>query len=90
MFQYADLDDLEADTILMCKNAQAYNEETSLIHEDSIVLERVFANARAKVEAELESQPEQPDNGELAAGSGRGGEVSWRCAVSSTPLLSVL
>ncbi|XP_043229221.1 ATP-dependent helicase brm-like [Amphibalanus amphitrite] len=60
--KYADLDDLEADTILMCKNAQAYNEETSLIHEDSIVLERVFANARAKVEAELEAQSEQPDN----------------------------
>ena len=55
----------------MCKNAQAYNEEASLIHEDSIVLERVFANARAKVEAELEAQSEPADNGEQVDRGGR-------------------
>ena len=54
----------------MCKNAQAYNEEASLIHEDSIVLERVFTNARAKVEAELEAQSEPADNGERGGPSG--------------------
>lgn len=77
--KYGDLDELETDCILMCKNAQAYNEEASLIHEDSIVLERVFANARAKVEAELEAQPEQEnaedaeeDPGDAAAGKRKG------------------
>jgi len=57
---YLDMDDLEADFFLLCKNAQAYNEEASLIHEDSIVLERVFTNARVKIEAELEAQQTEP------------------------------
>lgn len=60
--QYFDLDDLETDVLLMCKNAQVYNEEASLIHEDSIVLERVFANARAKAEAELTAEPAPPED----------------------------
>lgn len=54
--KYADLDELEADFMLLCKNAQLYNEEASLIHEDSIVLEKVFTNARARVESEMEEQ----------------------------------
>jgi len=29
----------------LCKNAQFYNEDQSLIHEDSIVLQRVFQDA---------------------------------------------
>ena len=36
----------------LCKNAQIYNEEASLIHEDSIVLQSVFTNARQRLEAE--------------------------------------
>jgi len=36
----------------LCKNAQTYNEETSLIHEDSIVLQSVFNNARLRIETE--------------------------------------
>lgn len=36
----------------LCKNAQTYNEEASLIHEDSIVLQSVFTNARQRLEEE--------------------------------------
>lgn len=50
--KYADFDDLEKDFIQMCKNAQIYNEEASLIHEDSIVLQSVFTNARQRIEQE--------------------------------------
>ncbi|EEB20510.1 hypothetical protein Phum_PHUM618060 [Pediculus humanus corporis] len=46
--KYSDFDDLEKDFTQMCKNAQIYNEEPSLIHEDSIVLQSVFTNARQK------------------------------------------
>lgn len=38
----------------LCKNAQTYNEEASLIHEDSIVLQSVFTNARQSIEQEHE------------------------------------
>nr|CAD7452587.1 unnamed protein product [Timema tahoe] len=40
-----------------------YNEEASLIHEDSIVLENVFLNARAKLEQE--NEPQEGDELEL-------------------------
>lgn len=52
MFKYADLDELEKDFMQLCKNAQIYNEEASLIHEDSIVLQSVFTNARQRLEEE--------------------------------------
>ncbi|KAK7868745.1 hypothetical protein R5R35_002543 [Gryllus longicercus] len=48
--KYGSFDDLERDFIQMCKNAQKYNKEGSSIHEDSIVLERVFLDARARLE----------------------------------------
>jgi SWI/SNF-related matrix-associated actin-dependent regulator of chromatin subfamily A protein 2/4 len=44
----------------LCKNAQFYNEDASLIHEDSIVLQSVFTEARKR----LESQPAEPDTKE--------------------------
>lgn len=43
--------DLERDFMLLCQNAQIYNEEASIIHEDSIVLQSVFSEARQKIEA---------------------------------------
>jgi SWI/SNF-related matrix-associated actin-dependent regulator of chromatin subfamily A protein 2/4 len=43
---YDDLDALEKDFMLLCSNTQKYNEDGSLIHEDSIVLQSVFTNAR--------------------------------------------
>ena len=38
------------DFVLMCKNTQQYNEDGSLIFEDSIVLQSVFSNARERIE----------------------------------------
>ncbi|EEB17796.1 conserved hypothetical protein [Pediculus humanus corporis] len=57
--KYSDFDDLEKDFTQMCKNAQIYNEEPSLIHEDSIVLQSVFTNARQRLE-----QDEDKDGGD--------------------------
>ncbi|XP_050435592.1 ATP-dependent helicase brm isoform X2 [Adelges cooleyi] len=59
--KYADLNDLEADFTQLCKNAQIYNEEASLIHEDSIVLQSVFTNTRQRLETTdvSESGPEE-------------------------------
>lgn len=48
--KYRSLDDLENDFMLLCKNAQTYNMEDSVIHEDSIVLQSVFTNARERLE----------------------------------------
>merc|ERR1712150_456207 len=39
--KYGDLDALEKDFMLLCSNTQKYNEDGSLIHEDSIVLQSV-------------------------------------------------
>ena len=75
-FQYNSFDDLERDFIQMCRNAQRYNEEASLIHEDSIVLETVFANARVRLEqdsepAEEEEEEEEEEDGEENPGWGK-------------------
>lgn len=48
--RYRCIDDLENDFMLLCKNAQTYNVEGSLIYEDSIVLQSVFTNARERLE----------------------------------------
>jgi len=53
--KYTDMDDLEKDFMQLCKNAQLYNKEQSLIHEDSIVLQSVFTNARQTIEQGQES-----------------------------------
>jgi len=64
--RYRNLDDLEADFMLLCKNAQIYNVEGSTIYEDSIVLQSVFTNARERLEKdgdiELGEQNESNDN----------------------------
>ncbi|RWS25890.1 transcription activator BRG1-like isoform X4 [Leptotrombidium deliense] len=48
--RYRNLDDLESDFMLLCKNAQQYNVEGSTIYEDSIVLQSVFTSARERLE----------------------------------------
>jgi len=62
--QYNDLEDLQRDFMQLCVNAQTYNEEASLIHEDSIVLQSVFSNARQRLEHE-EREAEQVVKGLL-------------------------
>lgn len=53
------MNDLEHDFMLLCRNAQEYNEEASIIYEDSIVMQSVFLNARERVETEADNLPEQ-------------------------------
>jgi hypothetical protein len=43
----------------LCKNAQLYNEEASLIHEDSIVLQSVFTNARQRIQHDQDSDDDE-------------------------------
>ncbi|XP_072385053.1 ATP-dependent helicase brm-like isoform X2 [Diabrotica undecimpunctata] len=58
--KYTDFADLERDFMLLCQNAQIYNEEASLIHEDSIVLQSVFCNAKQRIETDAgESEVEE-------------------------------
>ncbi|CAB0003666.1 unnamed protein product [Nesidiocoris tenuis] len=63
--KYVDLDDLEKDFMQLCKNAQIYNEEASLIHEDSIVLQSVFTNARQRIEQDNDSDDDESKGGEI-------------------------
>merc|ERR1712106_575964 len=60
--KYEDMDGLERDFMVLCKNTQHYNEEGSLIFEDSIVLQSVFTNARER----LEQEPDEPEEEESA------------------------
>nr|XP_018913834.1 PREDICTED: ATP-dependent helicase brm-like isoform X2 [Bemisia tabaci] len=62
--KYGGLDDLERDFMQSCKNAQMYNEEGSLIYEDSIVLQSVFCNARIRMEEE--SRDNNDDEGSVS------------------------
>merc|ERR1712142_760496 len=58
--KYEDMDALERDFMILCKNTQHYNEDGSLIFEDSIVLQSVFTNARER----LEQEPDEPEEDE--------------------------
>ncbi|CAF3496918.1 unnamed protein product, partial [Rotaria sp. Silwood2] len=49
-YRYRNIDELEADVMLLCKNAQEFNMENSNIYEDSIILQSVFTNARERLE----------------------------------------
>ncbi|KAL1138772.1 hypothetical protein AAG570_008834 [Ranatra chinensis] len=63
--KFSDFDELERDFMQLCKNAQLYNEEASLIHEDSIVLQSVFTNARQRIEQDShESEDEESKGGD--------------------------
>ncbi|CAF0969845.1 unnamed protein product [Rotaria magnacalcarata] len=48
--RYRSIDELETDVMLLCKNAQEFNIESSNIYEDSIILQSVFTNARERLE----------------------------------------
>merc|ERR1739844_462317 len=58
--KYEDMDVMEKDFMLLCQNTQKYNEDGSLIHEDSIVLQSVFTNAREKLSLEW-NDDDEPD-----------------------------
>merc|ERR1712227_458164 len=62
---YEDMNALEKDFMLMCKNTQQYNEDGSLIFEDSIVLQSVFTNARERIEQEPDEVDNDDDNSRM-------------------------
>ncbi|XP_077299537.1 ATP-dependent helicase brm isoform X2 [Arctopsyche grandis] len=53
--KYTGFDDLEKDFMQLCQNAQTYNEEASLIYEDSVALRGVFETARTRCSVETPS-----------------------------------
>merc|ERR1711944_326494 len=57
--KYDDMDMMARDFDLLCLNTQKYNEDGSLIHEDSIVLQSVFTNAREKLSTEWNDDNEE-------------------------------
>merc|ERR1711909_49558 len=70
--RYEDMDALERDFMTLCKNTQHYNEDGSLIFEDSIVLQSVFTNARERIEQEAdEPEPVQDEDDEDVEKSSR-------------------
>merc|ERR1712228_47591 len=64
--KYDDMSALQKDFMLLCTNTQQYNEDGSLIFEDSIVLQSVFTNARERLEAEPD-EPEDEDSNQIEA-----------------------
>ena len=63
--KYRSIQDLEDDFMIMCRNAQMYNMEQSLIYQDSFTLQNVFKDFKQKL-----------DNGEEFGGSPEGEEDS--------------
>merc|ERR1719341_3212290 len=53
--RFEDVNEMEHDFMLLCRNAQEYNEEASVIYEDSIVMQSVFLNARERTEQDTET-----------------------------------
>ncbi|XP_031623393.1 ATP-dependent helicase brm isoform X3 [Contarinia nasturtii] len=62
--KYYDFTELEKDFVQLCQNAQIYNEETSLIYEDSIQLQSVFFNAKQNLFASLAAAAEESRSGD--------------------------
>lgn len=60
--RYSDFTDLEKDFVQLCQNAQIYNEEASLIYEDSINLQSVFFDSKQKTNLDDISDEEEADD----------------------------
>jgi SWI/SNF-related matrix-associated actin-dependent regulator of chromatin subfamily A protein 2/4 len=81
--KYKDMDALEKDFMLLCKNTQQYNEDGSLIYEDSIVLQSVFTNARERLEQEADEDDDNDGDG-AAADNQEVDDDNSRMSMSST------
>merc|ERR1712083_447067 len=57
--KYEDMSALQKDFMQLCTNTQQYNEDGSLIFEDSIVLQSVFTNARERLEQVDDEEEEE-------------------------------
>jgi len=60
--RYEALGDMESDFMLLCRNAQEYNEETSIIYEDSVVLQSVFSEMKERIQAEMDAAQDEGDD----------------------------
>lgn len=60
--KYADFPDLEKDFFQLCQNAQIYNEEASLIYEDSLELQQIFSTSKQKI-VEAGEEEDSDDDG---------------------------
>ena len=92
-FQYEDLDAIEKDFMLLCNNAQLYNEDGSLINEDSIVLQSVFTNAREKLQGDWDNEKDDPDLNEdsnMANESVAGSTASGPVGLAANSIIFVL
>merc|ERR1712083_951180 len=67
--KYDDMDMMARDFDLLCLNTQKYNEDGSLIHEDSIVLQSVFTNAREKLQTEWNENDDKEEEADEEASS---------------------
>lgn len=68
--KYYDFTELEKDFVQLCQNAQIYNEEQSLIYEDSIQLQQVFFNAKQNLQASLADENNGGGSGSVGGGNG--------------------
>lgn len=64
--KYYDFTELEKDFVQLCQNAQIYNEETSLIYEDSIQLQSIFFNAKTNLFQSMAAVEEASNGGNAA------------------------
>jgi len=82
--KYKDMDGLEKDFMLLCKNTQQYNEDGSLIYEDSIVLQSVFTNARERLEQEPDVEDEEENEASNPVPDQDGDDDNSRMSMGST------
>lgn len=68
--KYFDFAQVEKDFVQLCQNAQIYNEEQSLIYEDSIQLQQVFFNAKQNLQASLADENNGGGSGSVGGGNG--------------------
>merc|ERR1712110_1147881 len=82
--KYEDMSAMQKDFMQLCTNTQKYNEDGSLIFEDSIVLQSVFTNAMERLEQEPDEADEEEeemmeqdeDNSRMSMGSTSSGKKS--------------
>lgn len=67
--KYFDFTELEKDFVQLCQNAQIYNEETSLIYEDSIQLQSVFFNAKKNLQTIIGEENNGTGGSQSASGN---------------------
>merc|ERR1712008_654431 len=79
------MDMMARDFDQLCLNTQKYNEDGSLIHEDSIVLQSVFTNAREKLQAEWKDDDKESSHAPSVASNKMEEGDSEDVSLASTP-----